>query len=614
MRDINTSVLVNGQRGITRRAAVAGASALAGVALAGASVAHAAEASGEKDAASSSSADATAAGDVAPSEVTEESDFAQYQRTNRHDGPDTRYTTYANTDEIGIVHDAASEEDADVVIAGTGIGGLMCASIIAEQDPDAKVIVVEARNFCGGGSNYAEQNDLPKPGVDWATAVLDGDKIAIDSHYLMDGRLFAWKEYEQGKNSAWLYLKHQFVLTSDQHPLYEGGNGAATVQRLVDMLTNEDAYANVEIRMKTRATALLLDDDHTCTGVQVKADDAYTNINTKAVILFTGGMSNNLDLLQNYTNQDVCKLECEDQGHFGDGMLMVEQTAHGVCQTIALSSMMGFVPGTSKTSNLSAAVSVNPYCCFVNQDGERFTREDVEYSLPVEMGSDEPNYQVNYSKMIEQQGRVYSIVGSDMLDFIQAGDIDHKGGFYGGTDDWDPKGELEEHLSAGDAEIYTADTLEDLAAQIDVPADALVKTIQQYEADAEAGVDDSVYGKPAEHMVALGGAPYYAFALKSFLVNTNNGIRVNPKCQVCDPHQNPVKGLYAGGIAISGFNDDIYHPGRCQSVSIWSGSKIARTVVEEELGGTVADDWYGTKEYEDGDPLNQEDYKKWANM
>ncbi len=366
--------------------------------------------------------------------------------------------------------------------------------------------------------------------------------------------------------------------------------------------------------MNTRATALLLDDDHTCTGVQVKADDAYTNINTKAVILFTGGMSNNLDLLQNYTNQDVCKLECEDQGHFGDGMLMAEQTAHGVCQTIALSSMMGFVPGTSKTSHLSAAVSVNPYCCFVNQDGERFTREDVEYSLPTEMGSDDPNYQVNYSKMIEQQGRVYSIVGSSMLDFIQAGDIDHQGGFYGGSGDWDPKSELEEHLSAGDAEIYTADTLEELAERIDVPADNLVKTINQYEADAEAGVDDSVYGKPAEHMVALGGAPYYAFMLKSFLVNTNNGIRVNPKCQVCDPHQNPVKGLYAGGIAISGFNDDIYHPGRCQSVSIWSGSKIARTVVENELGGTVADDWYGDKEYEEGDPLNQEDYKKWANL
>ena len=105
----------------------------------------------------------------------------------------------------------------------------------------------------------------------------------------------------------------------------------------------------------------------------------------------------------------------------------------------------------------------------------------------------------------------------------------------------------------------------------------------------------------------------YAFALKSFLVNTNNGIRVNTKCQVVDPAYKPVSGLYAGGIAISGFNDDIYCTGLCQSVSIWSGSKAARTIVEENLGGTVAEDWYGDKPYTDDceGELVREDYKKW---
>ncbi len=558
-----------------------------------------------------------ALGTLAGTALADEADEAEATDADQSDVPGTRYTNYPNVDEIGIVHDASAEEDVDVVIAGTGAGGLMCAMIIGEQAPDAKVLVVEARGFCGGGTNFAEQNDLPLAGVEWEEALKEGDTIATESHFIKDGRLYAEKLNEQGKNSAWLYLKQQFVLTSDQHGLYEGGNGAKTIQRMVDKIDTMDEYANVEIRLNTRATALLLEDEYTCTGVQVKDQTTgeYTNINAKAVVLFTGGMSNNLELLKYYTNQDVCKLECEDQGHFGDGMVMAEQTAHGLCKTIALSSMMGFVPDTSKTSNLSAAVSVNPTCCFVNQDGVRFTREDVEYSLPTEMGASAPNYQVNYSKMVESQGKVFSIVGQNLMDLIQSGDIDHQGGFYGGTDDWDPMGELESYMEAGNENIFKADSLEELAEMIGVPVDDFVATIEQYDADAEAGTGDSAFDKPAEHMVALGDAPYYAFRLKSFLVNTNNGIRVNHKCQVVDPYYTPISGLYAGGIAISGFNDDIYSTGLCQSVSIWSGSKAARTIVEEELGGTVADDWYGEKEYTDDceDELVREDYKKWSN-
>lgn len=38
----------------------------------------------------------------------------------------------------------------------------------------------------------------------------------------------------------------------------------------------------------------------------------------------------------------------------------------------------------------------------------------------------------------------------------------------------------------------------------------------------------------------------------------------------------------------------------------------ARSIVQENLGGAVDEGWFGEKEYEDGDPLNQEDYKKWS--
>lgn len=524
-------------------------------------------------------------------------------------GPGTRYTTFPNTDEIGIVHEASAEEDFDLVVAGSGIGGLMCAMICAEQAPDAKVLVVEQRAILGGGSNYAESCNLPVEGVDPVTALQEGDETAADSHYIKDARLLAAKAEDQGMNSAWLFIKHAIPLNGGlrRHPRYVGANGSQTIALLVDEINTEDAYKNVEIRPETRATALLLEDDHTLSGVQLRnADGTYTNVNCKAFYMGTGGMSNNLDLLRAYSNQDMSKLVALDQGHYGDGHLMAEQSAHGMCKVIALSSMMGYVPGFNYQSILNAAVTCNPTCVFVNQDGVRFTREDADH-----ITNDGIMFLVHYSKIVESQGKVFSIVGSDLMDLFRAHGIWMELGFYGQSempyDEWNPDTELARYLGTNEY-VYSADTLEELAEKIGVPTDAFVQTIEQYDADCEAGTGDSVFLKPAEWMVKVGEPPYYTLELKSFLVNTNNGIRVNDRCQVVDPAYVPIKGLYAGGIAISGFNDEIYHTGLCQGVAIFSGSRTARTVVEENLGGTVADDWYGSEDFSaDGSILNWED-------
>lgn len=565
---------------MSRRSAIAGAAGLAALAAAGAvtSAAVADEAASDRAA--------------APVE-----------------GPGTRYTTFPNVDEIGIVHEADAEEDADVVVVGSGIGGLMCAMIVAEQAPEAKVILVEQRGFLGGGTNFAEQCDLPKEGLDWQAALREGDETARVSHFIKDAQLLAQKAFDQGMNSAWLFLKHGLVLRPHaRSPRYVGGNGSQTIARLQETIETDPAYANVEIRMNTRGVALLLEDDHTCTGIQLRDQQsgAYTNVNAKAVYLGAGGMSNNLDLLRAYSNQDMCKLEALDQGHYGDGHLMAEQTAHGICKTVALSSMMGYVPGFSYQSILNACVTTNPTCVFVNQDGVRFTSEDVD-TIQTE---DDIMFLVHYSKLVESQGKVFSIVGKDLMDLFRAKGMKFSTGFYGQPEmpleEWDADEELARYLGSNE-NLYAADTLEELAEQIGVPVDAFVETVEQYDADCEAGTGDSVFGKDAASMVKVGEGPYYAFALKSFLVNTNNGIRVNRHCQVCDPYYVPVSGLYAGGISISGFNDEIYHTGLCQAVAVFSGSQAARHLVENCLGGTVADDWYGDELYTADSELTYED-------
>lgn len=545
----------------------------------------------------------------------------------------TRYTKASNVDEIGIVHDAQNEEDADVVVVGSGMAGMTCAMIVAEQDPQAKVIVVEARGICGGGANYAEQPDMPAKGTDWIAAAQYGDETAANSHFVKDGRLIAERSYDMGRNSAWMFTKHGVPLTIKNfeklkttldafeagQPItrwngiagYEGGNGSLTIQRFINEIDSDETYANVEIRTNTRAIALLSEDEYNVSGIQVlSSKNAYTNINAKAVVLACGGMSNNLELLQNYSNQDLQHCVSVDQGHFGDGMVMVEHTAHGRCKTITLSSMQGYVDGMDYQSWLCLAVGGAPTCLFVNQEGARFANEDMSRI------TDSPDLGViNYSKLVEGQGAVYSIMGSGLLEYYKQNKLGDAMSFYGDGQDerpFDLDADLKEY--ADNENVFVADSIEELAQQIGVPKETLVETVATYDADAAAG-EDSAFMKNPEHMVAMGDGPFYAFKMSSIIVNTNAGVRVDHDCRVVDQDFTPVAGLYAAGVAISGFVSDVYETGNCQCVSIWSGSKAARSLVEQRLDGTVADDWFGPAEWDEGKDLpafaNQDEYDQY---
>lgn len=509
-----------------------------------------------------------------------------------------KYSPYENPDKIGIIQEAQSEEEVAAVFVGTGIGGMMGAMICAEQMPDAKIVLLEKNGYVGGNTNFAERN-APKPGTDWETALKEGMETAKASSFVKDGRLYAERAYDYGKNSAWMYLKHHLVLSKRGGftDMYEGGSGAASIKRLEDEIKAGGVYANLDLRLETRATALLLDDDYTCTGVQVRnPDGTYSNIYANAVVLVPGGMSNNLDLLQYYTGQDVSKCESLGFGQDGDGNLMVEQTAHGRTKTITLSSMYTQVGGFAMDSLLSIAASMNSTALFVNEEGERFVDESSM--------SD-----VTRCKVIEWQGKVFSIIGTGLLAHYENGGMNRMKAAVGierANEVWDASKELETYKD--EENMFMADTLEELADKIGVPIDAFTKTVGQYEADCISGNGDSVFGKEAEYMVPQGEGPYYAFRLSSVILNTNNGIRVNHNAQVVDPHYTPVEGLYAAGIAITGFNSEVYSVATSQSSSVWGASKAARHLIMNRCEKQVSDDWFGDEVYTKESVVEYDDF------
>ena len=112
----------------------------------------------------------------------------------------------------------------------------------------------------------------------------------------------------------------------------------------------------------------------------------------------------------------------------------------------------------------------------------------------------------------------------------------------------DFEGDIARSVKAG--YIKKADTIEELAAMLDVNLEALQERIAEWNAKVEAGEGDPEYGYPAKIMNVSGKIdtpPYYGAKLGARLYSTFTGVRVNSQCQVVTEDDfAPIPGLYAG--------------------------------------------------------------------
>lgn len=462
--------------------------------------------------------------------------------------------------------------EAQVVVIGSGMGGLS-AAITAVEEGAKKVILLEKERGWGGGTNFAEVF-IALPPADDAEARRTASDFLKWSNYVADPMLHYQKLIEQKENSAWLFEKHGVKVNPLPHtPLafYEGGHGRSAVEKLVP----QAKALGVDMRRSTAAISLLLKDPYTCVGVRAKEKGGnIIDIKAKGVILATGGMSTNKALLANYTSIDLEKviIDGAQAGQDGDGHLMAESTAHGRSTHLCVSSLFLNVKGFAYDSPLGVCVSMQPTNLWVNQDGVRFVDESVVSST------------TNCNKVVEIQGSVYSIVDQAGLDKYAAGGCQtHYSGFadklIGNKVDGLPA-EIEKYKNS--PEVFSAATLAELAAKLGVDAATFQATVERYNSFASSGTD-AEWGKKSSNIWPIAKGPFYAFQLSSGMVNTNGGVRINRNAQVVDPRYKPVAGLYATGIVTSGWEGETYLMGTCQPVALWGGRKAAKHIVAHLL-------------------------------
>jgi 3-oxosteroid 1-dehydrogenase len=282
----------------------------------------------------------------------------------------------------------------------------------------------------------------------------------------------------------------------------------------------------------------LIVEDGRVVGARVTRDGATLNIEArKGVLLAAGGFSRNADMRREYSgNQpNEAKWSLSNTGDTGE----VLQTAMRLGAKTDLLDEAWWLPSVFVADPRARALGQGrqrPGAIYVDGTGKRFCNESNSY---VEVGK--------------------AMYANKAVPCWQICDEGYIGRYVSGANPFQKRSIPEEVIEQG--AVLRADTIADLARQIDVPADALENTVKRFNEFAAKGQDpdfgrgQSVYNdclgdpgyKPNAALGPLDRAPFYATRVFPADVGTCGGLVANEHAQVLDENDQVIDGLYATG-------------------------------------------------------------------
>ena len=125
---------------------------------------------------------------------------------------------------------------------------------------------------------------------------------------------------------------------------------------------------------------------------------------------------------------------------------------------------------------------------------------------------------------------------------------------------------------------YAADTIEELAAQMGVPADELTTTVNQWNECCDNGVD-VYFHRPAKTLTPVTTPPFYAQLCCPSFLNTDGGPVRSAQGEILDPDGKPLPGLYSAG-EFGSIWSGVYHGGGNIAECLIFGRISARSAIE----------------------------------
>ncbi len=434
------------------------------------------------------------------------------------------------------------ERRADVIVVGGGLAGLM--AVIEARRHGASVILMEKRDRLGGSTAvtaglfaFAGTEEQRDAGVDDDVESLRQDLLRAGNGYC---DLALVEAYCHEQLAMYRWLKDHGIQFGRPH----GGSNqtkprshSVDTVRLVAWLEGEARRAGAEIELSVGVERLVIEGDHVV-GVRISDGGRTSQICARAIVLTTGGFSQNGALVELLAPHLKAARLAGAEGSTGDGLLMAWKIGAGLRDIPFIKGTFGVYPwGAHQVNGLLA---VYKGAIAVNKHAERFMSEAMPYKLLGEGCLRQPD------------GIGFQIFDQKVLEL---------------SDPEAPIYDIAARIRMG--QVMSASSVEELAELAGLPAEKLKQTIAAYN-NGIAGARDDEFGRNTlsggvGKPTPIDSAPFFCYPSTTFLPATYGGVPVTAAGSVLDVYGAEIGGLYAAGEVTGGFHGNGYMTGSALS-------------------------------------------------
>ena len=418
---------------------------------------------------------------------------------------------------------------ADILIIGGGVCGLNAALTAREQGRSVivmdKAVIERSGHIAGGIDHFLAYMNT---GAEWDTreAYLEfTGKSArgvtnidvVDSVYCQE-LPHALKRFEE-INCTLRQPDGTYYRTKSYGqpgPWWINFNG----KRMKPLLAKAARKAGCAVLDRVVTADLLTNGGTVCgaAGFDIRTGDFHI-IRAGAVIISTGGTNR---LYSNPSGMSFNTWMCP--ADTGDGIRMAQSVGAALRDMDQIQLLQTTQPGTGNCVYAYVAPKEAAGYLFFNKEGHRFIGEDGRRDEMSKAMIAQPDGLVYYIFSCEDPNQVYSL-GKKTLQYY-----------------------LDNHLYG-----YMIDTsIEGLAGQMGVPADALAQTVAEFNAHTKAG-DKDEFGR-VSWADTIEGPYYVAYQRKPAVHHTMGGVRIDTKTHALRADGTVIEGLYCAGEVVGGIH------------------------------------------------------------
>ena len=470
--------------------------------------------------------------------------------------------------------------DTEVLVVGCGTGGWITAMTAAEAG--AKVLVLEKRETpteirhdigaIGSKKQLASIAADPKFAIDKMEALQE--IVRYGSGYVDSDLIKVWASESAEmvdwltdilKRTGWYTMDHEAGVGNVNDPgrdkAYATGhspNKTANAPEDASTMGVFQAHCDglgVQFRCSCPLVKLEQEDSGKVTGViaQDETDGHYVRVNaSKGVIMCAGGYASNTEMMQSLQPMTLEMKINLPAGSTCDGSGMKAMLWAGAALDPTHASMMFnracCLPTETagyKTNGKMFWFGEQPFLK-VNLDGKRFCNESGPYEFMLHSMYMQPFH--TYCDIFDSNSKKYAEqfdeVGCCRLFPFDNGALSNR--------DFDSVWQQLTTQFVEEGYVIKADTIEELAKGLNIPAENLTAAVKRYNELCAKGVDED-YGKEKHRLTPVDTAPFYGVRVGAWHLTTLNGCRINTDMQVLDTEGKPIEGLYATGDCTGGF-------------------------------------------------------------